>query len=64
MCHHVSSIEACDAVCRAQLSENGIILCDLSYFILCDLPEPLGARGDVCVGNLSTTSGDRLFRKL
>jgi hypothetical protein len=29
----------------------------------CNLPEPHGARGDVCVGNLSTTYGDRLFRK-
>jgi hypothetical protein len=46
-------------MCHAQLSGNGIILCD----ILCDLPEPHGARGDVCVGNLSTASGDRLFRK-
>jgi hypothetical protein len=36
-----------------------IILCD----ILCKLPEPDGARGDVCAGNLSTASGDRLFRK-
>jgi hypothetical protein len=32
-----------------------INLCD----ILCELPEPHGARGDVCEGNLSTTSGDR-----
>jgi hypothetical protein len=31
--------------------------------ILCKLPEPHGARGDVCVGNLSTASGDRLFEK-
>jgi hypothetical protein len=34
-------------------------LCD----ILCELLEPHGARGDVCPGNLSTTSGDRLSRK-
>jgi hypothetical protein len=27
-----------------------------TYFILCDLPEPHGARGDICVGNLSTAS--------
>jgi hypothetical protein len=33
-----------------------ISLCD----ILCELPEPHGARGDVCAGNLSTASGDRL----
>jgi hypothetical protein len=35
------------------------------YFVisLCVLPEPHGARGDVCVGNLSTASGDRLFGK-
>jgi hypothetical protein len=36
-----------------------IILCDILY----ELPEPYGARGDVCAGNLSTISGDRLFRK-
>jgi hypothetical protein len=36
-----------------------IILCD----ILCELPEPQGAIGDVCAGNLSTASGDRLFEK-
>jgi hypothetical protein len=36
-----------------------IILCD----ILCVLPEPHGARGDVCVGNLNTRRGDRLFGK-
>jgi hypothetical protein len=35
-----------------------IILCD----ILCKLPKPHVARGDVCAGNLSTASGDRLFR--
>jgi hypothetical protein len=34
-------------------------LCD----ILCELPEPHGARGDVCVGNLSTASDDCLFGK-
>jgi hypothetical protein len=36
-----------------------------SYFvtIICELPEPYGTRGDVCTGNLSTASGDRLFRK-
>jgi hypothetical protein len=36
-----------------------IILCD----ILSELPRPHGARGDVCAGNLSTASGDRLFGK-
>jgi hypothetical protein len=36
-----------------------IILCDMLY----ELPEPHGARGDVCVGNISTASGDRLFGK-
>jgi hypothetical protein len=46
-------------MCHARLSENGII----PYDILCDLPEPHGARGDVCVGNLSTASGERLFGK-
>jgi hypothetical protein len=45
------------------LSGDGTILCDLSYFILCDLPEPHGARGDICAGNLSTACGDHLFRK-
>jgi hypothetical protein len=32
------------------------------YFVisLCDLPEPHGARGGICVGNLSTASGDCL----
>jgi hypothetical protein len=33
-----------------------ISLCD----ILCELPELHGARGDICVGNLSTASRDRL----
>jgi hypothetical protein len=42
-------------VSHARLSENDIILCDL--------PEPHGARGDVCAGNLSTASGDHLFEK-
>jgi hypothetical protein len=36
-----------------------ISLCD----ILCELPKPHGARGDVPMGKLSTTSGDRLFGK-
>jgi hypothetical protein len=40
-------------VCHARLSGNDIILCDLL--------EPHGARGDVCTGNLSTASRDRLF---
>jgi hypothetical protein len=40
-------------VCHARLSGNGIILYDL--------PEPHGARGDVCAGNISTASGDCLF---
>jgi hypothetical protein len=44
-------------MCHVRLSENVIILCD----ILCDLPEPHGARGDICAGSLSTVSGDRLF---
>jgi hypothetical protein len=36
------------------------------YFviILSDLPKPHGARGDVCAGNLSITSGDHFFKKL
>jgi hypothetical protein len=46
-------------VCHARLSGNDIIL----YDILCDMPEPHSARGDVCVGNLSTASEDRLFGK-
>jgi hypothetical protein len=33
-----------------------ISLCD----ILCELSEPHGARGDVCAGNLSTASKERL----
>jgi hypothetical protein len=33
------------------------------YDILCELPGPHGARGDVCAANLSTTSEDRLFGK-
>jgi hypothetical protein len=33
-----------------------ISLCD----VLCELPEPPGARGDVCVGILSTAGGDHL----
>jgi hypothetical protein len=36
-----------------------ISLCD----ILCELPESRGAIGDICVGNLRTASGDRLFGK-
>jgi hypothetical protein len=40
-------------VCHARLSRNGIILCD----ILCDLPEPHGARGDVCAGNPALQAG-------
>jgi hypothetical protein len=45
--------------CVGMTSYFVISLCD----ILCELPEPHGARGNVCVGNLSTASGDRLFRK-
>jgi hypothetical protein len=41
-------------MCHARLSENDIILCDL--------PEPHGAREEVCARNLSTASRDRLFR--
>jgi hypothetical protein len=37
-----------------------ISLCD----ILCELHEPHGVRGDIYAGNLSTASGDYLFRKL
>jgi hypothetical protein len=33
-----------------------ISLCD----ILCELPEPHGARGDVSAGNLTTACGDHL----
>jgi hypothetical protein len=35
------------------------------YFviILYDIPEPHGARGDVCAGNVSTASGVRLSGK-
>jgi hypothetical protein len=36
-----------------------VILCDILY----DLPEPHGARGDVCARNLSTASRDRMFEK-
>jgi hypothetical protein len=36
-----------------------IHVCD----ILCELPEPHATRGDVCAGNLSTASEDRLFEK-
>jgi hypothetical protein len=36
-----------------------IILCDILY----ELSEPHGARGDICAGNLSTESRDRLFGK-
>jgi hypothetical protein len=42
-------------VCPAQLSGDGIILCDL--------PEPHGTIGDIYAGNLSTASEDRLFGK-
>jgi hypothetical protein len=30
------------------------------YDILCELPEPHGAKGLFCAGNLGTASGDRL----
>jgi hypothetical protein len=43
-------------VCHAQLSENGVILCDL--------PKPHGARGDIYVGNISTVGRVRSFGKL
>jgi hypothetical protein len=33
------------------------------YGILYELPKPHGARGDICVGNLSTAIRDRLFGK-
>jgi hypothetical protein len=36
-----------------------LVFCD----ILCELPEPHGARGDIFVGNLSTASGVHLFGK-
>jgi hypothetical protein len=49
----------CLLIRNARLSRDGTILCD----ILCELPEPHGAREDVCVGNLSGASGDRLFGK-
>jgi hypothetical protein len=47
--------------CVSYLIEWGIE----SYFvaILCESPEPHGARGDVCARTLSTVSGDRLFKK-
>jgi hypothetical protein len=51
-------------VCHAQWSGDDTILCVPSYFVLCDLPEPHGARGDVCVGNLSNASGDRFYSRL
>jgi hypothetical protein len=37
-----------------------ISLCD----ILCELPEPHGARGNICVGNLSPAGGDRLSKTI
>jgi hypothetical protein len=40
-------------VCHARLSGNSIILCDILY----DLPEPHGARGDVCAGTLALQAG-------
>jgi hypothetical protein len=50
-------------VCLARLSRDGHhVLCH-ACDILCDLPEPQGARGDVCAGNLSTASGKRLVGK-
>jgi hypothetical protein len=36
-----------------------ISVCDILY----ELPEPHGARGDICVGNFSTASRDRLLGK-
>jgi hypothetical protein len=70
MCHHVSGMEwlayylgMLYVVCLARMSGDGYHSLCHTCDILCDLPEPHGARGDVCVGNLSTTSGDHLFRK-
>jgi hypothetical protein len=36
-------------MCHTRLSGNSIILCDL--------PEPHGARGDICVGTLTLQAG-------
>jgi hypothetical protein len=44
-------------VCLSWLGGNGTILCDLHFIILCDMPEPHGAREDICAENLSTASG-------
>jgi hypothetical protein len=48
-------------VCLAQLSGGGHHSLCHACDILCDLPEPHGARGDIGVGNHCTASGDRLF---
>jgi hypothetical protein len=49
-------------VCHARLSGDDIIVYDL-FFILYDLTEPHGVRGDIYVKNLSTRSENRLFKK-
>jgi hypothetical protein len=50
-------------VCHARLSGDGTILCDQFFIILCELPEPYGARGDIYEENLSAAYGDHLFGK-
>jgi hypothetical protein len=44
-------------MCLAGLSGDGIILCDLSFIILCDLPEPHVASGDICEENIALQAG-------
>jgi hypothetical protein len=46
-------------VSHARLTGYVNLLCD----IFCDPLEPHGARGDVCMGNLSTAGGNHLFGK-
>jgi hypothetical protein len=48
-------------VCLARLSGDGHHSLCPTCDILCDLPEPHGAGGDACAGNLSTVGRGHLF---
>jgi hypothetical protein len=71
---HVTSCVQYGMACLLFLNTTGSVSFSVewgmaSYFvtyfmtILCESPEQHGVRGDVCVGILSTTRGDRLFEK-
>jgi hypothetical protein len=68
---HVSSRVRYGLACLPIRNAIGCVSCSVewgmaTYFvaILCESSERHGARGDVCAGNLSTSSGDRLLGNL